>query len=66
MSENNNSPAADVCGHEFSVYRFIAEHKNESSDQPWVTMTAEEAKHVDEIAKRHFEEDREEFHASGS
>ena len=37
--------------------------QSESSNQPPVPLTAEEIKQVDEIAKRHFEEDREEFHA---
>lgn len=36
---------------------------NESSNDTPVAMTAEELKQADEIAKRHFDEDREEFHA---
>jgi hypothetical protein len=35
--------------------------QNESSNQPWVMMTAEEEKDVHETAQRHFEEDRNEF-----
>jgi hypothetical protein len=49
---------------EFNELPFRLTHpkrQNEASNDHRVVLTAEELKQVDEIAKRHFDEDREEF-----
>ena len=49
---------------EFNELPFRLTHpkrQNETSNDRRVVLTVEELKQVDEIAKRHFDEDREEF-----